>query len=160
MKLGSIKLPSGGRSSRAPIPRSRKIALIAVASLGLLVWAKPMGLLLWARIRILTNIPKTAIADPMVTQSTKPSQPPELDPQLPGDAAALRDPFSVDAAVFPPVAPRQTTQPGNARSGTPADATTNGTKNGTANGTAPGTTTTGPAPDGESAAPEIGRAHV
>ncbi len=28
------------------------------------LWVKPMGLLLWARLRILTNIPRTAIAEP------------------------------------------------------------------------------------------------
>ena len=36
--------------------------LLLVLAAGVL-WAKPMGLLFWARIRILTNIPRTAIAD-------------------------------------------------------------------------------------------------
>lgn len=96
--LASRRVKPGAKLS---IPPSRTIALVVVASLGLMVWAKPMGLLLWARIRILTNIPKTAIADPAVAQSTKPVQPPELDPQLPGAMATLRDPFTVDAEVFP-----------------------------------------------------------
>ena len=43
--------------------RSRKGALTFVARFAVVAWAKPMGLLLWARLRILTSIPKTAIAD-------------------------------------------------------------------------------------------------
>lgn len=100
-------------SSRRGIPRSRQITLVVVACLGLLVWAKPMGLLLWARIRILTSIPKTAIADPEVAQAPKPSQPNELDPLLPGTDALLRDPFRVDASVFP--APKAAEAPAGTR---------------------------------------------
>jgi hypothetical protein len=34
-----------------------------LAALAVVLWMKPMGLLLWARLRILTNIPRTAIAE-------------------------------------------------------------------------------------------------
>jgi hypothetical protein len=109
------------RSSRRGIPRSRQITLVVVACLGLLVWAKPMGLLLWARIRILTSIPKTAIADPEVAQAPKPSQPNELDPLLPGIGTVLRDPFRVDASVFP--APKAAETPAGTRAETARPAT-------------------------------------
>ena len=50
--------------------RSRKGALMLVTAFAVVAWAKPMGLLLWARLRILTSIPKTAIADdPANTQA-------------------------------------------------------------------------------------------
>jgi hypothetical protein len=42
-------------------PRGRAVAIVCTAAV--LLWMKPMGLLLWARIRILTSIPRTAIAD-------------------------------------------------------------------------------------------------
>lgn len=80
---------------------NRRNALLVVAGLGLVIWAKPMGLLLWSRIRILTTIPRTAIADDAVASAPKPKLPPEFDPQLPAVVAAARDPFRVDPAYFP-----------------------------------------------------------
>lgn len=111
MKIGSfdIRLPKPAPISKAS--RSRKIALALVACVALMIWAKPMGLLLWARIRILTNIPKTAIAEPTLAKDSKPAQPSDLDPKLPGFGAQLRDPFSVDERVFP-----QPKQPGDTAS--------------------------------------------
>ncbi|MEY3143657.1 MAG: hypothetical protein RLY21_2150 [Planctomycetota bacterium] len=106
MKIGQFDIQIPKPSSISKASRSRKIALALVTCVALLIWAKPMGLLLWARIRILTSIPKTAIAEPVVTDANKPTQPSELDPKLPGFAAQLRDPFSVDDRVFPkPKAP-------------------------------------------------------
>jgi hypothetical protein len=101
MKIGQfdVRMPKHAPISKSP--RSRKIALALVTCMALLIWAKPMGLLLWARIRILTNIPKTAIAEPTAEQASKPTQPNELDPKLPALGAELRDPFSVDSKVFP-----------------------------------------------------------
>jgi hypothetical protein len=81
--------------------RRRKGLIVAVASLAMVAWVTPLGLLLWARIRILTSIPKTAIADDTLAQAPKNDQPPELDPGLPGGEWTLRDPFQVDSAVFP-----------------------------------------------------------
>jgi len=82
-------------------PRVRTLAFtLAVASV---LWAKPMGLLLWARIKILTNIPRTAIADPDAEVSVLVRTRPELaDPQelrLPDRPAT--DPFRIDPARFP-----------------------------------------------------------
>lgn len=101
MKIGSVDIRMPRHASIGKAPRSRKIALALVACVALMIWAKPMGLLLWARIRILTSIPKTAIAEPTAAQASKPVQPSELDPKLPGTGADLRDPFSVDSKVFP-----------------------------------------------------------
>lgn len=81
--------------------RRRKGLIVAVASLAMVAWVTPLGLLLWARIRILTSIPKTAIADDTLARAPKNDQPPELDPGLPGGEWTLRDPFQVDSAVFP-----------------------------------------------------------
>ncbi|MBI1304050.1 MAG: hypothetical protein GC172_09720 [Phycisphaera sp.] len=80
---------------------NRRNALLVVAGLGLVIWAKPMGLLLWSRIRILTTIPRTAIADDAIAAAPKPKLPPEFDPQLPVTGGAARDPFRVDPAHFP-----------------------------------------------------------
>lgn len=80
---------------------NRRNALLVVAGLGLVIWAKPMGLLLWSRIRILTTIPRTAIADDAIASAPKPKLPPEFDPQLPATVVAARDPFRVDPAHFP-----------------------------------------------------------
>lgn len=81
--------------------RKRKGILIAVASVAMVAWATPLGLLLWARIRILTSIPRTAIADDTLAYAPRVELPTELDPALPGSDAALRDPFFVDQKVFP-----------------------------------------------------------
>jgi hypothetical protein len=80
---------------------NRRNALLVVAGLGLVIWAKPMGLLLWSRIRILTTIPRTAIADDAIAAAPKPKLPPEFDPQLPATGVSARDPFRVDPAHFP-----------------------------------------------------------
>ncbi len=55
-------------------PRLR--ALLWLGAFGTVVWAKPMGLLLWARLRVLTNLPRTAIADdPTATVEATPAIP-------------------------------------------------------------------------------------
>lgn len=89
---------------------NRRNALLVVAGLGLVIWAKPMGLLLWSRIRILTSIPRTAIADDAIAAAPRPKLPPEFDPQLPAATAASRDPFRVDPAYFPSQAELQRAQ--------------------------------------------------
>jgi hypothetical protein len=71
--------------------------LLVVLAAGVL-WAKPMGLLFWARIRILTNIPRTAIAEPEHDLAAMPRI--ELPP-LPAREAPLpprRDPFAAAEA--------------------------------------------------------------
>jgi len=76
--------------------RSRKGALVLVSAFAVVAWAKPMGLLLWARIRILTSIPKTAIADDPAQAPDAAAPKPEFDTGLPGAGGAFMDPFSLD----------------------------------------------------------------
>lgn len=91
---------SSGAASLLGWMRRRRRVLGVVAMFAVVAWAKPMGLLLWARIRILTSIPKTAIADdqPMVAASDTPL---ELETGLPIGPSASLDPFRVDPTVFP-----------------------------------------------------------
>ncbi|RLS65518.1 MAG: hypothetical protein DWH96_00445 [Planctomycetota bacterium] len=65
MKSTSDTAPKGmWQSMRARLRLDRRMqALLWLAAFGTVVWAKPMGLLLWARLRILTSLPRTAIAD-------------------------------------------------------------------------------------------------
>jgi hypothetical protein len=79
---------------------SRK-TLVFFSLVTALVMAKPMGLLLWARLRILTSIPKTAIADDPANIAAAAQPPQELDPRLPGADAGLIDPFSIDPHTYP-----------------------------------------------------------
>lgn len=65
--------------------------------------AQPLGLLLWARIRLLTSIPRTAMAtesnETVASVPTPPAFPdlPDADLPVPG----LRDPLSISARHFP-----------------------------------------------------------
>lgn len=84
--------------------RSRRTAITFLMLFAVVAWAKPMGLLLWARIRILTSLPKTAIADdPALTENTpaEPVAPPELDPGLSAIPGIRTDPFRIDPHIFP-----------------------------------------------------------
>jgi hypothetical protein len=99
---------------------NRRNALLVVAGLGLVIWAKPMGLLLWSRIRILTTIPRTAIADDAIAAAPKPKLPPEFDPQLPAMVVGARDPFRVDPAHFPSEQDLRNAQAAAANSANPA----------------------------------------
>lgn len=81
--------------------RGRKGALTLVAMFAVVAWAKPMGLLLWARIRILTSIPKTAIADDPTKAPEVEEAPPELETGLPTSAPSVIDPFRIDPSRFP-----------------------------------------------------------
>jgi hypothetical protein len=81
--------------------RSRKGALTFVALFAVVAWAKPMGLLLWARLRILTSIPKTAIADDPTKLADANGPAAEFDAGLPGAEAGLIDPFGIDPHTFP-----------------------------------------------------------
>jgi len=76
--------------------RSRKGALVLVSAFAVVAWAKPMGLLLWARIRILTSIPKTAIADDPAQSPERKEPVPEIETGLPPAGALFIDPFSID----------------------------------------------------------------
>ena len=78
--------------------------LLAVA---VVLWAKPVGLLLWARIKIITNIPRTAIAEdePLLTKMTPDSS--RGVPALPESEKLhlsvwpMKDPFRIDQYFMP-----------------------------------------------------------
>lgn len=102
--------------TRASFRTDRRVrALAFTLAVASVLWAKPMGLLLWARIKILTNIPRTAIADPgdgapvLVRNRPDLAEPQEL--RVPGRPAT--DPFRIDDAVFPvPVRPEVSSRTG------------------------------------------------
>lgn len=102
-----MKSTSGDSAGPRPAPtgtgggilarmRSRNGALVLVSAFAVIAWAKPMGLLLWARLRILTSIPKTAIADDPANPPAQSEPKPEFDPGLPGAGAAFIDPFRIE----------------------------------------------------------------
>lgn len=85
--------------------RRRRGAIGLFALCAVVVWAKPMGLLLWARIRILTSIPKTAIAEDGPVAQRTPETPKEFETGLPAQTEMTIDPFRVDSTVFPAIVP-------------------------------------------------------
>lgn len=95
--------------------RFRAAAFVGCAVV--VLWAKPMGLLLWARLRILANIPRTAIADDESTGagSFEPRDwatfPPVEPVVLPG--AVSRNPFvkATTSAAAETAAPARSEQP-------------------------------------------------
>jgi hypothetical protein len=93
-------------------PRARAIGLVTAAAV--VLWAKPMGLLLWARLRILSNIPRTAIADDEALLASRfelPALPTAGTPEvvvLP--RAASRNPF-VESTQSPAPQPRGSDSP-------------------------------------------------
>jgi hypothetical protein len=95
-------------------PRTRSVAL--VAGVAVVLWAKPMGLLLWARLRLLANIPRTAIADDeaLLAGRFEPSPLPSAgDPEvvvLP--RAASRNPFAESGSPHG-IVPREPDSPRN-----------------------------------------------
>ena len=62
--------------ARARVRRRRRNAILLLCLAGGVLWLKPMGLLLWARLRILTSIPRTAVAEP-APESDAPALPDE-----------------------------------------------------------------------------------
>ncbi len=98
-------------------PRTRSVAL--VAGVAVVLWAKPMGLLLWARLRLLANIPRTAIADDealLAARFESDPLPSAGDPEvvvLPRGAS--RNPF----AESPSPRDRSPREPNSPRSSTP-----------------------------------------
>jgi hypothetical protein len=83
-------------------------ALVAVCAVGVVVWAKPMGLFIWARMRLITGIPRTAMADEPIAADAPKAPEPSLQAPI---AVALddstdRDPFLVSGAIYPkPIIP-------------------------------------------------------
>lgn len=104
-----------GKASGAVAPsgvlrwfRSRRTAITFLMLFAVVAWAKPMGLLLWARIRILTSLPKTAIADETTLAENTPREPvapSEFDSGLSAMPEVRTDPFRIDPHIFPKANP-------------------------------------------------------
>lgn len=71
------------RPHRRAWMRRTATAALPLVAFATVLWVKPMGLLLWARLRILTNIPRTAIAEPEANGTIVF---PDPDPRPRGDA--------------------------------------------------------------------------
>ena len=93
--------PVKSKSNSMAWIRSRKLAIGLVAMFSVVAWAKPMGLLLWARLRILTSIPKTAIADDPANTPVVVLPPSDLETGLPNASVGLIDPFCIDPRTYP-----------------------------------------------------------
>ena len=83
----------------------REVALAAVVlAIPLVALAQPLGLLLWARMRILTSIPRTAMATEEVERVANAPADLQVFPDLPPvvpEPAVLRDPLEVSPDHFP-----------------------------------------------------------
>ncbi len=104
MKHGKNKqnAPSESMLSRVGSwTRGPRGSIVLLSAFTLIALAKPMGLLLWARIRILTSLPKTAIADDPTTVNKGPELVPDLDPGLPTTLEFRSDPFWIDPHIYP-----------------------------------------------------------
>lgn len=75
-----------------------------VLAVPLAALAQPLGLLLWARIRLLTSIPRTAMATEGEETLAATTPPTPAFPDLPGTALpapGVRDPFATSPTHFP-----------------------------------------------------------
>lgn len=93
------KVLSAGRDHR----RGLVVALLLIVPV--LAWAQPLGLLFWARLRLLTNIPRTAMATEEEAKKvviTPPQEFPELL-DVGFDDQANRDPLRISPRHFPKV---------------------------------------------------------
>ena len=83
----------------------RRTAILFLSLVSMVAIVKLPGLLLWARIRILTSLPKTAIADDPSQPVASIEPPVELDTGLLQSAPVIEgvrtDPFQIDRDIFP-----------------------------------------------------------
>lgn len=83
----------------------REVALaVVILAVPLAALAQPLGLLLWARMRILTSIPRTAMATEEIESVAIVPSDLEVFPDLPSvapEASSLRDPLDVSPDHFP-----------------------------------------------------------
>ena len=93
------KVLCAGRDHR----RGLVVALLLIVPV--LAWAQPLGLLFWARLRLLTNMPRTAMATEEEAKKvviTPPDEFPELL-DVGFDEQANRDPLRISPRHFPKV---------------------------------------------------------
>ena len=81
--------------------KRHKTALGVVGMMAITLSVTPLGLLLWARLRILTNIPKTAIADDPASVVASAKPPVDLETGLSIGSPLLIDPFTIDPRTYP-----------------------------------------------------------
>jgi hypothetical protein len=86
--------------------RSRRSAIALLTVFAVVAWVKPAGLLLWARIRILTSLPKTAIADDPTETLVVDAPPVEFDSGFVVTDDIRSDPFRIDSYTFPNPTPQ------------------------------------------------------
>ena len=120
-----VRRRPGGATAKLFTPQVRAMAFVGAAAV--VLWMKPMGLLLWARLRILANIPRTAVAEDEQVLADRfeprewPAAPEAEVVVLP--RAASRNPFAVStpadgAGRHGPDSPRRPTSP---RTSDPSD---------------------------------------
>jgi len=93
------RLCSVGRDHR------RALVIAVLLAVPILAWAQPLGLLFWARLRLLTDLPRTAMATEEEAKKVV-VVPPEEFPELADvgfDATANRDPLRISPHHFPKV---------------------------------------------------------
>lgn len=85
--------------------RRRFRALLVTAGVAGILWMKPLGLLLWARLRLLADIPRTAMAEPgLMTDAGGPPEgltPSPAPLRIVLDEEPRHDPFVVSDRDFP-----------------------------------------------------------
>ncbi|MCH2160723.1 MAG: hypothetical protein MK085_02500 [Phycisphaerales bacterium] len=107
------KLIEAGRERMAALlaagrHRRRGLCMALLLAVPMLAWAQPLGLLLWARLRLLTDIPRTAMAtDEEATRIAvdPPAQFPDLA-VIGLDNGAERNPLQISPRHFPGNTPR------------------------------------------------------
>ena len=85
------------------LARRETVLAAVILAVPVVALAQPLGLLLWARMRILTSIPRTAMATEELQASTVPVDV-EVFPDLPStspEPVSLRDPFAISRRHFP-----------------------------------------------------------
>lgn len=85
------------------LARRETVLAAVILAVPVVALAQPLGLLLWARMRILTSIPRTAMATEELQASTVPVDV-EVFPDLPStspEPVSLRDPLAISRRHFP-----------------------------------------------------------
>ena len=85
------------------VARRETVLAAVILAVPVVALAQPLGLLLWARMRILTSIPRTAMATEEPQASTVPVDV-EVFPDLPAtspEPVSLRDPLAISRRHFP-----------------------------------------------------------
>ena len=107
-RMDARKLIEAGKERMAALiaagkHRRRGLSMALLLTIPVMAWAQPLGLLLWARFRLLTDIPRTAMATEDETNRVvvrPPAQFPDLA-EAGFDGRARRDPLQLSQHHFP-----------------------------------------------------------